>query len=159
MSERSTFWLSHLSAIEAEGITTKAYAEREGLSPQALYQWRKRTPLLHDGKLMHFAPANDDTYVYFRYAGTPQVPGKSVMVALNKGKDAKPLALDRFAAIDPQKAELVKLRYFAGLTIEEAADALGISPATAKRYWNYSRAWLFRAVAGDDPGERGASAP
>ncbi|MBP7641464.1 MAG: transposase [Thauera sp.] len=42
MSERSTFWLSHLSAIEAEGITTKAYAEREGLSPQALYQWRKR---------------------------------------------------------------------------------------------------------------------
>ena len=36
MSERSTFWLSHLSAIEAEGITTKAYAEREGLSPQAL---------------------------------------------------------------------------------------------------------------------------
>lgn len=42
MSERSEFWLSHLSAIEAEGITTKAYAEREGLSPQALYQWRKR---------------------------------------------------------------------------------------------------------------------
>jgi hypothetical protein len=42
MSERNTFWLSHLSAIEAEGITTKAYAEREGLSPQALYQWRKR---------------------------------------------------------------------------------------------------------------------
>ena len=42
MSERSTFWLSHLSAIEAEGITTKAYAQREELSPQALYQWRKR---------------------------------------------------------------------------------------------------------------------
>ena len=42
MSDRSQFWLSHLSAIESEGITTKAYAEREGLSPQALYQWRKR---------------------------------------------------------------------------------------------------------------------
>ena len=42
MSERGEFWWSHLSAIEAEGITTKAYAEREGLSPQALYQWRKR---------------------------------------------------------------------------------------------------------------------
>jgi len=42
MSERSKFWLSHLSTIEAEGITTKAYAEREGLSPQALYQWRQR---------------------------------------------------------------------------------------------------------------------
>ena len=65
---------------------------------RALFQWRKRNPLLHDGKLMHFAPANDETYVYFRYAGTPQAPGKSVMVALNKGKDAKPLALERFAA-------------------------------------------------------------
>jgi RNA polymerase sigma factor (TIGR02999 family) len=58
-------------------------------------------------------------------------------------------ALDRFAAIEPQKAELVKLRYFAGLTIEEAAEALDISPATAKRYWTYSRAWLFQAVSGE----------
>ncbi len=62
-----------------------------------LYRWRKRTPLLHDGRLMHFAPA-DGVYVYFRYAGTPEAPGKSVMVALNKDKDAKPLALDRFDA-------------------------------------------------------------
>jgi RNA polymerase sigma factor (TIGR02999 family) len=57
-------------------------------------------------------------------------------------------ALDRLAAVDPQKAELVKLRYFAGLTIEEAAQALTISPATAKRYWTYSRAWLFQAISG-----------
>jgi RNA polymerase sigma factor (TIGR02999 family) len=57
-------------------------------------------------------------------------------------------ALDRFAALEPQKAELVKLRYFAGLTIEQAAEALGISTATAKRYWAYSRAWLYRAVTG-----------
>jgi RNA polymerase sigma factor (TIGR02999 family) len=59
-------------------------------------------------------------------------------------------ALDRLAAVDPQKAELVKMRYFAGLTIEEAADALGISPATAKRYWTFSRAWLFQAIGGSD---------
>ncbi|QVL33726.1 sigma-70 family RNA polymerase sigma factor [Telmatocola sphagniphila] len=57
-------------------------------------------------------------------------------------------ALNRFWAVDPQKAELVKLRYFAGLTIEQAADSLGISPATAKRYWNYSKAWLFEAMGG-----------
>ena len=56
-------------------------------------------------------------------------------------------ALDRFAVAEPQKAELVKLRYFAGLTIEEAADALGVSPATAKRHWAYSRAWLFREIS------------
>jgi RNA polymerase sigma factor (TIGR02999 family) len=62
-------------------------------------------------------------------------------------------ALDKLAALDPQKAELVKLRYFAGLTIDEAAETLGISPATAKRYWTYSRAWLFQAMSGDRPGE------
>ena len=56
-------------------------------------------------------------------------------------------ALDRLAALDPVKAELVKLRYFAGLTIEECADALGISCATAKRYWAYSRVWLFEQVS------------
>ncbi len=54
-------------------------------------------------------------------------------------------ALARFAQIDPTKAELVKLRYFAGFTIREAADALGISTATADRYWAYARAWLQRA--------------
>jgi RNA polymerase sigma factor (TIGR02999 family) len=57
-------------------------------------------------------------------------------------------ALDRLATVDPVKAELVKLRYFAGLTIEKCADALGISCATAKRYWAYSRVWLFEEVSG-----------
>ena len=55
-------------------------------------------------------------------------------------------ALAKLAAHDPVKAELVKLRYFAGLTIEQAADALTISPATAKRYWAYSKAWLYDAM-------------
>jgi len=52
-------------------------------------------------------------------------------------------ALDRFAVLEPQQAELVKLRYFVGLKIEEAADVLGISEATAKRWWVYAKAWLF----------------
>lgn len=45
-----------------------------------------------------------------------------------------------------RKAELVKLRYFAGLSIDEAADVLGISAPTAKRDWTYARAWLFREI-------------
>jgi RNA polymerase sigma factor (TIGR02999 family) len=57
-------------------------------------------------------------------------------------------ALDRFAAVEPQHAELVKLRYFVGLKIEEAADVLGISVATAKRWWAYARAWLFNEISG-----------
>src|SRR6266496_1951663 len=56
-------------------------------------------------------------------------------------------ALDRLAAHDARKAELVKLRYFVGMTIEQAADALGISEPTAKRDWAYARAWLFREMS------------
>jgi RNA polymerase sigma factor (TIGR02999 family) len=55
-------------------------------------------------------------------------------------------ALDRLAAEDPEKAELVKLRFFAGLTLPQAAKVLGISEPTAKRRWAYSRAWLYRAI-------------
>jgi RNA polymerase sigma factor (TIGR02999 family) len=55
-------------------------------------------------------------------------------------------ALTEFARQHPQKAELVKLRFFAGLTVPEAASALRISTTTADRYWCYARAWLFRQL-------------
>ena len=55
-------------------------------------------------------------------------------------------ALDKFATEDREKAELVKLRYFVGLTIEDAAEVLGISKATAKRWWIYARAWLHQEI-------------
>lgn len=59
-------------------------------------------------------------------------------------------ALDKLGQIDRVKAELVKLRYFAGLTMEQSAEALGIAPATAHRYWNYARAWLHQEILGKD---------
>jgi RNA polymerase sigma factor (TIGR02999 family) len=52
-------------------------------------------------------------------------------------------ALEKLVEHDPQKAELVKLRYFAGLTLEEAAAALDLSRATADRYWGYAKTWLY----------------
>jgi len=55
-------------------------------------------------------------------------------------------ALDCFAAMEPQQAELVKLRYFVGLKIDEASEVLGISEATAKRWWAYARAWLYEEI-------------
>ena len=55
-------------------------------------------------------------------------------------------ALGKFTALDPQKAELVKLRYFVGMTLEQAAEALGISERTAKRYWAFARAWLHEEI-------------
>lgn len=51
-------------------------------------------------------------------------------------------ALEKFAALDPRKAELVKLRYFVGMSYEETATALGIAVPTAKQWWAYARAWL-----------------
>jgi RNA polymerase sigma factor (TIGR02999 family) len=59
-------------------------------------------------------------------------------------------ALDKLARDDPAIFELVRLRYFAGLNIQEAAAALGISPATAYRHWNYARAWLHGELLGPD---------
>jgi RNA polymerase sigma factor (TIGR02999 family) len=56
-------------------------------------------------------------------------------------------ALARLQNLDPAKAELVKLRYFGGLTIPEAAQALGISVTTANRYWAYARAWLHEELS------------
>jgi RNA polymerase sigma-70 factor, ECF subfamily len=60
-------------------------------------------------------------------------------------------ALERLGQIDAEQARIVELRYFAGLSIEETADAMGMSPATLKRRWSLARAWLFRELAGDSP--------
>lgn len=58
-------------------------------------------------------------------------------------------ALERLAGTEPEKARLVELRYFAGLTGDQAAEVLGVSPTTADRYWAYARAWLQTEVRGD----------
>ncbi|MCL5280632.1 MAG: sigma-70 family RNA polymerase sigma factor [Planctomycetes bacterium] len=59
-------------------------------------------------------------------------------------------ALTKFSQTDPLKAELVKLRFFAGLSFEQAAGLLDISPATARRHWNYARAWLYGRICSTD---------
>jgi RNA polymerase sigma factor (TIGR02999 family) len=67
------------------------------------------------------------------------------------GDDARVLrvdeALEAFALVEPEKAELVRLRYFVGFTLEEAASALNIAEPTARRWWAYSRAWLLKEMA------------
>ena len=56
-------------------------------------------------------------------------------------------ALDNLASHEPIEADLVKLRYFIGLTVEEAAKLLEISPRTARNYWAHARAWLYHEIA------------
>jgi RNA polymerase sigma factor (TIGR02999 family) len=60
-------------------------------------------------------------------------------------------ALDALAAFDPQQARIVELRFFGGLSVEETAETLGISPATVKRHWTIAKAWLLREITGDRP--------
>ena len=83
-------------------------------------------------------------------AGAEHVDADDIEIAAPTLKDDELLAvneaLDALAAHDARKAELVKLRYFAGLTIEETADVLAISAPTAKRDWTYARAWLHREI-------------
>jgi RNA polymerase sigma factor (TIGR02999 family) len=71
---------------------------------------------------------------------TPSIPTDDLL-ALDE-------ALTKLAAQEPVKAELVKLRFFAGLTIPESAGVLGISDSTAERYWTYARAWLYSEIEG-----------
>ena len=60
-------------------------------------------------------------------------------------------ALTELAVIDAQQARIVELRYFGGLSVEETADAMALSPATVKRHWAVARAWLLRAITGEAP--------
>jgi len=81
-----------------------------------------------------------------------RVPLDEVLLA-SESRGVEVLALDRalesLAQLDPRKSRVVELRYFGGLTTEETADVLGISPETAKRDWRMAKAWLFDALAGE----------
>jgi len=84
-----------------------------------------------------------------RGAGAPHLDADEIEIASPAPDDqllALNDALDRFAKLEPQQAELVKLRYFVGMKIEEAAEVLGISKATATRWWAYARAWLYEGI-------------
>ena len=62
-------------------------------------------------------------------------------------------ALERLAGLDPRKSQIVELRYFGGLTVEETAEFLKLSQRTVEREWNMAKAWLYRALSGGEPDE------
>jgi RNA polymerase sigma factor (TIGR02999 family) len=87
-----------------------------------------------------------------RGGGRQRQPLEDVHLAEREADDdllALDEALAQFAVKDPTKAELVRLRFFAGCTIEQAARTLGISAATAERWWSYARAWLHQEINRD----------
>ena len=90
-----------------------------------------------------------------RGGGAEHVDLAELEIAAPLGNEEESLAvheaLDRLAAHDARKAEVVKLRYFVGFSFEETAEVLGISVPTAKREWAYARAWLHQEIGADQP--------
>jgi len=85
--------------------------------------------------------------------GLVRLDGRQLDVAITTDDDLLlrvDEALEKLAVEAPDKAQLVKLRFFAGLSIVEAAEAMGIAPATAKRHWAFARAWLFTELQAID---------
>ncbi len=78
---------------------------------------------------------------------------EALVTSEEKGADLLALdeALERLAAIDPRQSRVVELRVFAGLTLEETAQALNISPSTVRREWSMAKAWLHRQIKNNDP--------
>jgi RNA polymerase sigma-70 factor, ECF subfamily len=86
-----------------------------------------------------------------RWAGLERVTLSDRLAAAAHDGELLPAldeALTRLERLDPEQARIVELRYFMGFSVEEAADALNLSPATLKRRWALARAWLFRALTG-----------
>ena len=86
-----------------------------------------------------------------RWAGLDRVSMTDALAVASEPVTMLPAlddALTRLEEIDPEQARIVELRYFGGLSIEDAADAMGMSPATLKRRWALARAWLFREMSG-----------
>ena len=87
--------------------------------------------------------------------GTPPVDLDALVNGFDAARSAEILAVDealhRLRSLDPQQAEIVELRYFGGLTVEETAAQLGISERTFKRDWSVALLWLRNRLAGGDP--------
>lgn len=135
--------------LQATALVHEAYIRLVGAQSQ---NWRGRT---------HFFAAAAEAMrrilidkarrkLRRRHGGSRQRVDLNDACAISEEPPEELIALDegltKLALEDPVKANLVKLRYFAGLTIEETAKTLGISRAAADRYWSYARAWLFHEI-------------
>ena len=163
--------LDHLFSLTYEELRRLAAHVRSGdpsmtLNPTALvneaYLKLAKSPRFEADSVLHFkriaARAMRQVLVEAarhrtaakRGSGEPLVTFDERLDASLQSSEAV-LALDRaivaLSAMEPRQARVVELRYFAGLTLEQAADSLGVSRATASRHWTYAKAWLFDAIS------------
>jgi RNA polymerase sigma factor (TIGR02999 family) len=136
--------------LQATALVNEAYlrlAGREGLALQDRAHFYAVCAQVMRHVLVDHARASARDK---RGGGAAHVPLDEAAFAAN-GASEELIALDEalrgLEEVDPQKARVVALRYFAGLSIEETAEVLGISPTTVRREWRRAKAWLYRAIA------------
>lgn len=125
-------WL-RLTSYRQEGFENRAHffsAAAEAMRRILIDRARQKRSVRHGGRYRR---------VTFDETGLVSASDDDRLLAVND-------ALERLAAEHPLEAQVVKLRYFVGMTHEETAEALGISPRTAKYYWTHARAWLYHAI-------------
>lgn len=136
--------------LQSTSLVHEAYFR---LIDQRRVQWQNRAHFLGIAAQMMRRILVDHARTAHRRKRGGVLPALSLDAAMEASTPAREIdllaldeALDRLAVIDPQQSRLVELRFFSGLTIEEAAIALGTSPGTVKREWTTARAWLFREM-------------
>jgi len=136
--------------LQATALVNEAYLRLSGLDR---IEWRDRVHFVHMAARVMREVLVDHAR---RRSASKRDGGERVSLTgldLPAGDDggidvaALDGALDALERLDPDKARIVELRYFGGLTIEETAEALGLSPATIKRHWQVARTWLFEALS------------
>ena len=142
------------SALQATALVNEAYlrlVDQESISWQGRSQFfaisatmMRRILVDHARKSKYAKRGGDVVKVSLDEAGDLEEMQDLDLVALNE-------ALEDLAKMDREKAALVELRYFAGLSLEETAEILGCSRATVVRQWRVARAWLYRQLTGSEP--------
>jgi RNA polymerase sigma factor (TIGR02999 family) len=141
--------------LQATALVHEAYVRLAG--PEGARQWNGRTHFFRaaaDAMRRILVDRARHKQAQKRGGAWRQVDLEQAAEVLRDPSDdvaAVSEALDLLAAQDPVKAELVKLRFFAGLSVAEAADVLGISRATADRHWQYAKTWLYCALTRGAP--------
>ena len=142
-----------VQSVQATDLVHEAYLR---LAKEKRPQWQNRTHFLAIAAISMRRLLVERA----RARGAAKRGGAQVQVTLDErllADDRNPHAIDlialdraltRLAELDPQQARIVELRFFGGLSVEEASDALSISPATLKRHWTVAKAWLLRELEG-----------
>jgi RNA polymerase sigma factor (TIGR02999 family) len=140
--------------LQSTALVHEAYMRLAGQSPP---QWQNRAHFF--GIAAHLM--RQILVEHARGRATAKRGGGATMLALDESlssaaqNDIDIIVLDKalqqLTEMDAQQGRIVELRFFAGLTIEDTSEVLGISPATVKREWVTARAWLFRAMTGEAP--------